>query len=83
MFNVGARLGAGLVCAAAIALLSGVPGSAQSKELSEKSVQLLMQYAWALTPPKFTAPDGKTIEVDKSKPKDVIVSVDVAREVWG
>jgi hypothetical protein len=81
MFNVGARAGAGLVCAAAIALLSGVPGSAQGKELSEKSVQLLMQYAWALTPPKFTSPDGKTIEVDKSKPKDVIVSLDVAREV--
>lgn len=81
MFNVGARVGAGLACAAAIALLSGGPGSAQTKELSEKSVQLLMQYAWALTPPKFTAPDGKTIEVDKSKPKAVIVAVDVAREV--
>ena len=70
-----------MVCAAAVALLSGAPTSAQGKELSEKSVQLLMQYAWALTPPKFTSPDGKTIEVDKSKPKDVIVSVDVAREV--
>jgi hypothetical protein len=81
MFNVCARVGAGLVCAAAIALLSAGPGSAQSKDLSDKSVQLLMQYAWALTPPKFTSPDGKTIEVDKSKPKDVIVSLDVAREV--
>jgi hypothetical protein len=81
MFNVCARVGAGLVCAAAIALLSSGPGSAQSKDLSDKSVQLLMQYAWALTPPKFTSPDGKTIEVDKSKPKDVIVALDVAREV--
>ena len=72
--RIGARVGAGLVCAAAVALLSGAPTSAQGKELSEKSVQLLMQYAWALTPPKFTSPDGKTIEVDKSKPKDVIVS---------
>ena len=40
-----------------------------------------MQYAWALTPAKFTAPDGKTILVDKSKPKDVIVSLDIAREI--
>ena len=81
MGGIGARVGSGLACAAAVALLSGAPTSAQVKELSEKSVHLLMQYAWALTPPKFTSPDGKTIEVDKSKPKDVIVSVDVAREV--
>jgi len=40
-----------------------------------------MQYAWELTPPKFSAPDGKIIEVDKTKPKDTIVSVEVAREV--
>jgi hypothetical protein len=81
MLNVGARIGAGLLCAAAFALLWGGTGSAQTKELSDKSVQLLMQYAWALTPPKFTSPEGKTIEVDKSKPKDVMVSVDVARDV--
>jgi hypothetical protein len=81
MGGIGAGVGAGLACAAAVALLSVEPTSAQGKELSEKSVQLLMKYAWALTPPKFTAPDGKIIEVDKSKPKDVIVSVDVAREV--
>lgn len=81
MGGIGAKLGAGLACAAAVALLSGAPTSAQVKEMSEKSVQLLMQYAWALTPPKFTSPDGKTINVDKTKPKDVIVSVDVAREV--
>jgi len=66
---------------AALAAAGSVPVLAQNKELSEKSVQMLMQYAWALTPPKFTAPDGKTIEVDKTKPKDVIVSIDVAREV--
>jgi hypothetical protein len=81
MGGIGAKVGAGLVYAAAAALLSVAPTSAQVKELSEKSVQLLMQYAWALTPPKFTSPDGKTIEVDKSKPKEVMVSVDVARDV--
>ncbi len=71
----------GLALAAGFVLFSGAPVNAQGKELSEKSVALLMQYAWALTPPKFTAPDGKTIEVDKSKPKDVIVPLDTAREV--
>jgi hypothetical protein len=71
----------GLACGAVLALLWSAPALPQTKELSEKSVQVLMQYAWALTPPKFTSPNGKTIEVDKSKPKDVIVSVDTAREV--
>ena len=69
-----AGAGAGLLLAAAVAAAGSAPVLAQNKELSDKSVQLLMQYAWALTPPKFTAPDGKTIEVDKTKPKDVIVS---------
>jgi hypothetical protein len=81
MFSLGARAGAGLVCAAAVALMFSGSTLAQSKELSEKSVQMLMQYAWAITPPKYTPPDGKTIEVDKSKPKDVMVPLDVAREV--
>ena len=71
----------GLALAATVVMFDGDPAKAQNKELSEKSVALLMQYAWALTPPKFTAPDGKTIEVDKSKPKEVIVPLDIAREV--
>jgi hypothetical protein len=81
MHGAGARLGAGLLCAALLAAVASAPAPAQTKELSEKSVKLLMQYAWALTPPKFTAPDGKVIEIDKTKPNDVIVSVDVGREV--
>jgi hypothetical protein len=76
-----AGVGASFLLAAAVTMVGGAPAHAQNKELSDKSVQLLMQYAWALTPPKFTAPDGKTIEVDKTKPKDVIVSIDVARDV--
>ena len=66
----------------ALALFAGnAPASAQNKDLSDRSVQVLMQYAWALTPPKFTAPDGKTIQVDKAKPKDAMVPLEVAREV--
>jgi hypothetical protein len=74
-------VGASILLATAVAAAGSAPVQAQNKELSDKSVQLLMQYAWALTPPKFTAPDGKIIEVDKTKPKDVIVSIDVARDV--
>jgi hypothetical protein len=70
-----------LLLGAAVLVSGGEPVSAQSKELSDRSVGVLMQYAWELTPPKFTAPDGKIIEIDKSKPKDTMVSLDVAREV--
>lgn len=73
--------GAAGLLAVAFTVAGSIPGFAQNKDISDKSVQLLMQYAWALTPPKFTAPDGKTIEIDKTKPKDVMVSIDVAREV--
>lgn len=54
---------------------------AQAKELSDKSVLTLMRYAWNLVPEKFTTPQGKTIEVDKSRPSDSIVPMDTARDV--
>ncbi len=80
-----AKAGLGLVVAA---LLAGAPATGalaqakeQGKQLSDSSVMTLVNYAWAMTPAKFTAPDGKVIEVDKSKPQDVIVPIDVAREV--
>ena len=76
-----AGVGASFLLAVVVTAAGSSPVLAQNKELSDKSVQVLMEYAWALTPPKFTAPDGKTIEVDKTKPKDAIVSLDVAREV--
>lgn len=75
----GGTCAASLLAAALVA--GGAPALAQNKDLSDRSVQVLMQYAWALTPPKFTAPDGKTIEIDKTKPKDAMVPLDVAREV--
>jgi hypothetical protein len=34
-----------------------------------------------MTPPKFTTPTGKVIEVDKSKRSEVVVPIDTAREV--
>jgi hypothetical protein len=80
MFNVGARIGAGLVCAAIFALLAGGSGLAQEKEPSDNSVRMFMRYAWLLLPEKFTPPQGKTITVDKSKPKEVEVPLEIARE---
>src|SRR5262245_21791002 len=80
MFKVGARLGAGVMCAAAMALLSAGPTAAQEKDLSDNSVRVLMRWAWTLLPEKFTPPNGKTIVVDKKKPKDVEVPLEVARE---
>jgi hypothetical protein len=81
MFGRYASGGLALLFGAAALAFGGEPVLAQSKELSDRSVNVLMQYAWELTPPKFTSPDGKTIEVDKTKPKDTVVALDVAREV--
>lgn len=67
----------------ATGVLMGMPSAlaqAQPKELSEKSVGTLMNYAWSILPAKFTAPNGKTIEVDKRK-KDAQIPIDTAREV--
>jgi hypothetical protein len=81
MMSKGAR--AGLVLIGAMALVGGAAesGLAQTKDLSEKSVLSLMRYAWAMVPQKFTTPQGKVIEVDKSKPSDTVVPIDTAREV--
>lgn len=71
-----------LIALVAISAGQGVsPALAQNKELSDKSIETLMNYAWVITPPKFTTPDGKTIEVDKSKRDQVVVPLDVARDV--
>jgi hypothetical protein len=80
MFNAGARVGAGLMCAAMIALLSGGSALAQEKDPSDNSVKMFMKYAWQLLPEKFTSPTGKTIVVDKSKPKTVEIPFEVSRE---
>jgi hypothetical protein len=77
MIAKGAGAGMGVVFALAVC---GGPAAAQNKELSDKSVLTLMQYAWSLVPNKFTSPDGKVIEVDKSKPSEVVVPMETARE---
>lgn len=65
----------------AVATLSAAAGQATAQELSEKSVRSFMDYAWSLTPQQFSKQDGTVIVIDKKKPNDVMVPIDVAREV--
>lgn len=69
---------AGMVACAALA--TGAEAQAQGK-LSDKSVNTLMEYAWQILPAKFTTPDGKVIEVDKTKRDGNIVPGDNGREI--
>lgn len=69
-----------LVLALAMAA-TGTTVSADAKELSEKSVRTFMEYAWSLVPAQFTKPSGEIVQVDKKKKDDVLVPVDVAREI--
>ncbi len=74
------RAGRSLACAAFLAASSAVmPASAQ--DLSEKATRAFMEYAWSLTPEAFTKPNGETIQIDKKKKEEVMIPVEVAREV--
>lgn len=67
--------------AIALALGASLPAIGAAADLSDKSVNVLMNYAWAILPTKFTTPQGKVITVDKTKRDTVMVPVEVAREV--
>lgn len=73
------KAGLGLIGGIACVVVALFPAHAQ--ELSEKSVRTFMNYAWQLVPSQFTPPNGETIVIDKSKKDEVMVSVDIAREV--
>ncbi|MCL4768442.1 MAG: hypothetical protein KJZ80_19675 [Hyphomicrobiaceae bacterium] len=60
-------------------MLTMAPAGAQ--ELSERSVKAFMDYAWSLTPSKFTKPDGTSVEIDKKNRSKVEVPPETAREV--
>jgi hypothetical protein len=59
------------------------PALAQQKELSDRSVGLLMEYAFSILPsPSYTdTRTGKTIPVDKTKPELFKIPLDTARDV--
>ncbi len=60
-------------------MLNLAPASAQ--ELSDRAVRAFMNYAWSLTPAKFTKPDGTSVEIDKKDRSKVEVPMETAREV--
>jgi hypothetical protein len=66
-----------------VALLAAsvVAGPAHAQELSEKAARAFMEYAWSLTPEAFTKPNGETILIDKKKKDEVLIPVEVARDV--
>jgi hypothetical protein len=70
----------GAIALAGAATLASAASSAEG-ELSDKSVQVIMEYAWSLTPAQYSKKDGTVIMVDKSKPDQAMVPLDVAREV--
>ncbi len=73
---------AGKIIAGAAALAFAMPvATASAQELSEMAVKSFMDFAWSLTPQQFSKPDGTTVLIDKKKPDEVKVPVDVAREV--
>jgi hypothetical protein len=74
------RAGRSLACAAVwVACFAVMPASAQ--ELSDKATRAFMEYAWSLTPEAFTKPNGETIQIDKTKKDQVMIPLDVARDV--
>jgi hypothetical protein len=66
---------------AGAAALAATTASAGEGDLSDKSVQVIMDYAWALTPQQFSKKDGTVIIVDKQKREVSMVPLDIAREV--
>jgi hypothetical protein len=74
------RAGVALAGVTALALMGSV-ASAGAQELSEKAVKSFMEYAWSLTPQQFSKPDGSVIVVDKTKKDQVLIPLDVARDV--
>jgi hypothetical protein len=73
---------AGTILAGALALSVLAPVTqASAQELSEMAVNSFMDFAWSLTPAQFSKPDGTTIQIDKKKRDEVMVPVEVAREV--
>ena len=61
--------------------LCGVPGGAAAQQLSDRSVEVLMNYAWTILPTKFTTQTNKVIVVDKSKKDEVVVPIEVGRDI--
>ena len=72
---------AGLGCLCAGVLVAGVAVTPAAAQLSDDATRAYMNYAWAMTPVKFTTQSGNTIEIDKKKRNEVEVPMDLAKEI--
>jgi hypothetical protein len=75
------RVWAGLGFCAAVLVVGVAGANAQKPEMSDKTVLVLMDFAWALTPAEFTTESGKVIRINKDKFEEVKLPLDDAREV--
>jgi hypothetical protein len=66
---------------AAATMTCGLAAAAVAQDISDKSVEAFMEYAWSMTPAKFTKPTGAVVEINKKERDKVVVPIDVAREV--
>src|SRR5262245_2085776 len=75
------RVWAGLGLWMAMLALAPAGANAQKAQMSDKTVLVLMDFAWALTPAEFTTETGKVVRINKDKFEDVKLPLDDAREV--
>jgi hypothetical protein len=66
---------------AATGMLCAFVSAASAQDISDKAVEAFMEYAWSMTPSKFTKPSGAVVEVNKKERDKVVVPNDVAREI--
>jgi hypothetical protein len=66
---------------AATGMLCMLAGAAAAQDISDKSVEAFMEYAWSMTPTKFTKPNGTVVEINKKEREKVVVPNDIAREI--
>jgi hypothetical protein len=66
---------------AALSVLATAATPATAQDISDKTVAAFMNYAWGLTPARFTKPDNSVVDIDKNDRTKSEVAIDVAREV--
>jgi hypothetical protein len=65
-------------------LLAAGPAIAQksgSGSISDKTVTILMNYAWSAVPPQVTLRSGKVVKFERSKRKEIEVPHSVAKDI--
>ncbi len=77
------KAGIRLAVIAAALVLAG-PASAQksgSGSISDKTVSILMNYAWSAVPPQVTLRSGKVVKFERDKRQEIEVPLPTAKEI--